>query len=1215
MHKILNSRLLLVLSMAIQGAYAEETKGSFRFIPPKKSGLLHVCPIDIDHPLSRVYFNSSACGGIVVADFTGNGKPELFFINGPRENKLYSQTSAFCYQDITEQAGLTDLNRWGNGAATADIDNDGDLDLYLCNYDAPNELWINVTKPGSLYPTFEEKASEWGLDIVDASVMPAFADYDRDGLLDVYLLTHRLYREGGRPESVKMKLTDDRKSAVVLGEDARYYDFDEFKNGKPTFTEVSRRDILLRNNGSKFTDVSKSAGVGQRPGLGNSVSWWDWNRDGYPDLFVGNDLHEPDFFYLNRGDGTFVEVLKKIAPSSAWTSMGAAVLDVDNNGWTELIMADMSATSHYKNKLFMGAMGSGLDLILEDPYGPRQLPRNAFYLNQGGPRLLEIGNMSGVSSTDWTWAIQAEDFDQDGWQDLFFANGMVRQFTHSDLPSIGNGDLLVGKNLFDFYKDQPELREENLAYRNLGDLSFEDVSRKWGLNQISMSFGAATADLDRDGDLDLIVTNLEEPPFLYENTVAEGNSIQIQLKGKKSNKFGVGARVEIHSDTGTQTREIYTSGGFLSTDEPIAHFGIGKASQIDRVKILWPSGATQEIQNLKAGKIHTIEEPLDAPDKASQFVVTDTPTPLFRKSSAPIGYLESEFDDFSPQPLLPKSHTKLGPGIAWGDVAEDRTPHLIYGGSKGNPTKEFRVAHVTEHGFNFIPQPSDDVASDLAPESMGKLLFDADGDGDQDLYLASGGVESPLDDPAYQDRLFLNDGAGKFTAAEGALPAIAESSFSVVTADFDRDGDLDLAVGGRIVPGQYPVAANSRIFRNDSGKFTDVTEAVIPEFLGTGLVTSLLWSDCNHDGWIDLMAAHEWGPVKVFLNDKGQKFIDHTEKSGINDLLGWWQGIQGRDLNGDGFIDYVATNFGTNTIYKASPKKPELIFYGDMADTGRMNIIEAKFEGNICYPRRGYSCSSNAIPQLKNKIKTFEQFAVSSLEGLYPKERLEPALKLECNTLQTTAFINDGSGHFTPVPLPWLAQVSPSFGLALTDVDADGLTDVFLSQNFSQPQVETGPMNPGIGALLRGTGNPEKPFKVASVLESGILIPEDARSVVVCDVNNDARPDLFVGLNGAHPSLFTNQSKTGKPFSVRLKGPKGNPTAIGARVTVNAPNMNLQSAEIYGGSGYLSQSEPVLYFAAPELTKNSSITIRWPDGSEEQRDIDLTKNRVEIKHK
>ncbi|MDA7877625.1 FG-GAP-like repeat-containing protein [Akkermansiaceae bacterium] len=1212
MRRFLKCPPLLLLIWAGQSAHAE---GNFKLISPDKSGLQHVCPIDVEHPLSRVYYNSSACGGVVVADFTGNGKPELFFTNGPGNNQLYSEQTTFSYQDITEQSGISDLNRWGIGAAAADIDNDGDLDIYVCNYDAPNELWINVTKRGSAHPAFEEKAAKWGLDIVDACVMPAFADYDRDGLLDLYLLNHRLYREGGRPENVTMSVSDDRKTGEVLGEDARYYDYDGLENGKPIFREVSRRDILLKNNGEKFVDISDTAGVGQRRGYGNSVTWWDWNRDGYPDIFVGNDLFEPDFFYLNQGDGTFQEVLKQIAPSSAWTSMGAAVLDVDNNGWTELLMADMSATSHYKNKLFMGAMGNGLEKILQEPFGPRQLPRNAFYLNQGGARLLEIGNMTGVSSTDWTWAVQAEDFDQDGWQDLFFANGMVREFTNSDADNVTDSKLLIGKNLFDFYKDRPELREKNLAYRNRGDLTFEDVSEKWGLDQLSMSFGAATADLDRDGDLDLIVTNLDEPPYLFENTVATGNSIQIQLRGKKSNKFGLGARVEIHTGENSQTREIHTSGGFLSTDEPIAHFGIGKATKADRVKILWPSGAIQVVNNLKAGKIHFIAEPDDAPAAPSAFVAADNPAPLFTEAVIPFGHLETEFNDFSAQPLLPKSHTKLGPGAAWGDVTGDGVSDLIYSGSKGEPSKVFRSATAANGGFQLLPHSSQDLASDLAPEAMGTLIFDADGDGDQDLYLASGGVESAIGDATYEDRLFLNDGTGKFTLATDALPKIAESTFSVVTADYDRDGDLDLAVGGRIVPGKYPVAANSRIFRNDGGKFTDVTETLIPEFLGTGLVTSLLWSDCNHDGWVDLMAAHEWGPIKVFLNDKGQKFIDHSANTGIDDLLGWWQGIQGRDLNGDGFIDYVATNFGTNTIYKASKKKPELIFYGDMAGTGNFNIIEAKFEGDICYPRRGYSCSSNAIPQLRNKIKTFEQFALTSLDGLYAKDRLEPSLKLECNTLYTTAFINDGSGHFTPVPLPWMAQVSPSFGLALTDVDADGFTDVFLAQNFSQPQEETGPMNPGISALLRGTGNPEEPFEVVPVLESGVLIPEDARSVAVCDVNQDARPDLFVGINSAHPSLFLNQSKTGKPFSIRLKGAKGNPTAIGSRVTVSTPNIHLQSAEVYGGSGYLSQSEPVLYFAAPEAVRTVQITIHWPDGSEEQREIDLTKTKLEIEKK
>ena len=1201
----------LVLALVPSSGFAE---GGFKLVSPEQSGLQHVCRIDVDHPLSRVYYNSSACGGVVAADFTGNGKPELFFINGPGSNKLYLEKSTFSYDDITEQSGISDLDRWGNGAAAADIDNDGDLDIYVCNYDAPNELWINVTKPGSSHPTFEEKAEKWGLDIVDACVMPAFADYDRDGLLDLYVLNHRLYRAGGRPTEVKMRVSADFKSGAVLGDEARYYDYDGLENGKPIFREVSRRDILLRNTGDKFVDVSKTAGVGQRQGFGNSISWWDWNRDGFPDIFVGNDLYEPDFFYLNRGDGTFVEVLKKIAPSSAWTSMGAAVLDVDNNGWTELIMADMSATSHYKNKLFMGAMGGGLDKIMKEPFGPRQLPRNAFYLNQGSARLLEIGNMAGVSSTDWTWAVQAEDFDQDGWQDLFFANGMARQFTNADLPSLENKEVLIGKNLFDFYKDQSELREENLAFRNRGDLSFENVSQKWGLDKTSMSFGAATVDLDRDGDLDLIVTNLEEPPYLYENTVAQGNSIQIQLRGKKSNKFGLGARVEIRSGESTQTREIYTSGGFLSTDEPIAHFGIGEATNVDHVKILWPSGAVQIVKNLKAGEIHSIDEPVDAPIEPKASVV-DSPTPLFSKAVYPLGHVETEFNDFTLQPLLPKSHAKLGPGIAWGDVTGDGLSELFYSGSSGFPTKEFRITKTKEGGLNFVPNPSDDIANDLVSEAMGTLLLDADGDGDQDLYISSGGVESAIDDPAYQDRLFLNDGTGKFTLAEGALPETAESTFSVVTADYDRDGDLDLAVGGRIVPGQYPLPSNSRVFRNDSGKFTDVTAELIPEFLGTGMVTSLLWTDCNHDGWIDLMAAHEWGPIKVFLNDKGQKFVDHTQKSGISDLLGWWQGIQGRDLNGDGLIDYVATNFGTNTIYHASKKKPELIFYGDMAGTGDFNIIEAKFEGNVCYPRRGYSCSSRAIPQLKETIKTYKQYALTSLEGIYPETRLEPSLKLQCNTLSVTALINDGSGRFTPVKLPWMAQVSPSFGLALTDMDADGFTDVFLAQNFSQPQIETGPMNPGYSALLRGTGDQDRPFEVMPVLESGILIPEDARSVVVCDVNQDARPDLFVGINSGNPSLFVNRSKTGKPISIRLKGAKGNPTAIGARVTFNAPDISVQSAEIYGGSGYLSQSEPVLHFAAPEVGNSARITIRWPDGLKEQREIDLAITSVEIEKK
>ena len=1221
--------LFLISPLSAQDSQ-QGNEASFRFLSPEQTGIDLVCRIDVNHPLRRIYYSSSACGGMVAADFSGNGSPELFFVDGPGKNRLFSRASPpgkfrfslfkkkespFRYRDITGKANLVDQDRWGVGAAAADIDNDGDLDLYVCNYDAPNQLWINETPPGSEVPVFKEDAFRWGLDIVDASIMPAFADFDRDGLLDVYLLNFRLYREGGRPEgNVQFRVSPDGKVGEVIGENARYYRYGGLENGKHTFTEAPRRDRLLRNNGRHFEDVSAKAGVGLRAGYGNSVSWWDMNRDGYPDIFVGNDFSDPDVFYLNNGDGTFTEVLGLVAPSSAWTSMGSAVLDLDNNGWTELIMGDMSATTHYKNKLFMGEMGSGLEKIMKET-GPRQLPRNALYLNLGANRLLDVAHMAGVAATDWTWAIQAEDFDHDGWQDLFFANGMVRQFTHADLTSFERGRELVGKNMFDFFVDHPELREKNIAFRNRGDLSFENVSEKWGLNQESMSFGACATDLDRDGDLDLIVTNLEEPPFILENRASRGNSIQVQLRGKKSNRFGIGATVEIRIGKEQQTRSLFTSGGFLSTDEPIAHFGIGSAKKVDRLRVTWPSGAIQLLSDLEGGKIHTVEEPNDAPDRPGPVVMTDMPAPLYAEAVVPVGQLEEKHDDFVTQPLLPKSHSQLGPGAAWGDVTGDGISDLIYSGSRGKSTRVFRrqKPENARDAFKIFPHKAGAPVADTAPETLGVLLFDADGDGDQDLYFANGSVEAAAGDPNYQDKLFLNDGSGFFSSAPESLPALTESSFSVAAADYDRDGDLDLAVATRLVPGEYPKPATSRLLQNDgTGKFSDVTKSAIPGFIETGMVTSLLWTDVNDDGWLDLLAAHEWGPIKTFLNNQSGVLVDKTEDSGIADRLGWWQGLHGRDLNGDGLIDYVASNFGTNTIYHASPEKPELIYFGDMEGKGRFNIIEAKFEGKICYPRRGYSCSSRAMPGLKEKIKTFEQFATTSLSDLYTPEKLEPALKLECNTLESVALINEGRGRFKMIELPWMAQVSPSFGVVLTDVDADGFTDVFLAQNFSHPQRETGPMNGGISALLKGTGEREAPFVPATPLESGLLVPEDARSVAVCDVNHDARPDLFIGINDAHPSVFINQAKTGRPFTIRLKGNSGNPTAIGAKVTLVTARIQSQSAEVYGGSGYLSQSEPILYFAAPEGAKLARINIRWPDGTEEKRDVDLKNTRLVI---
>ena len=1155
----------------------------FTTLDPQSSGVDFINPIDTQHPLKRLYVGAFGGGGAAAGDLDGDGRCDLYFVSGPRQNRFYHNLGGGKFAEHTDAAGVGGGASWGGGAALVDIDADGDLDIYVCNYGSPHQLFVNDGKG-----KFAESAREFGLDIDRAFLMAAFADYDLDGDLDVYLLGHRFYLPAGRPkENVTLM-----KNGVpqMLPQYADHFGI-MWRGGK-TFeiNNVGASDLLLRNEGGKFVDVTAAAGISPGRYQGNSVTWWDFNHDGLPDLYVGNDFEDPDLLYRNNGNGTFTDVAREQLPHTAWFTMGADCGDINNDGLMDFLVGDMAGTSHYKSKTTMGAMGKSTWFMQNAD--PPQYMRNCLFVNTGTGKFMDAASMAGVSSTDWTWAVKFGDLDCDGWIDVFFSNGMTRNFNDSDNPL--QEEKLFDYTEWDLYEATPPRRERNLVFRNEGDLQFSDRSREWGADHEGMSYGAAYFDLEGDGDLDLAISNLDEPPTILRNDGQQGACVVLRLEGDGQNRFGLGASARIQTEAGTQIRQFNPMRGFSSSDQPQIHFGLGAAKKIDRLEVTWPGGKRSVFENLPVDRLYTISQ---ATATAPADDETKPVPAMFSRSDALRGvrHWETPFDDFALQPLLPNQLSQLGPGLACGDIDGDGDEDLFLGGCAGYTGQLL----VNDGAGRLQAQPFTAGAAHKAGEDLGALFFDADSDGDLDLYVVSGSVEARPESESYADHLYLNDGKGGFSdAGPGALPGNLDSGSAVAAADFDRDGDLDLFVGGRVVPGEYPVIPRSRLLVNSGGKFSDVTYK-IPALGESGLVTGALWSDADGDGWVDLLTTNEWGPVRLFKNKKGL-LKEVTAAAGLDSLLGWWTGISPGDFDNDGDIDYVVTNFGLNTKYHASPEAPELIYYGDLDGAGRPNIIEAGCKDGTEYPHRGFSCSKHAMPSLGPKLKTYHAFASATLSELYTPERLKGALRFQANTLESGILKNDGTGKFEFKPLPRLAQISPSFGSAVGDFDADGNSDVYLAQNFFTPQIETRPMDDGLSVLLLGDG--KGGFAAVEPQRSGLVVPQDARGLAITDIDRDGRPDFVIGVNDGEALAFENRA-TPVPLAVRLKGTKGNPTAIGARVTVVDSSGATRTAEVIAGGGYLSQSSPAIYFGRAGEKEARKILVRWPDGSQSEQAV------------
>ena len=1033
-------------------------------------------------------------GGVAVGDLNGDGLEDIYFTSNSSGDKLYLNQGDLRFKDITEQAGIKNLPGFNTGVTMADINADGFLDIYVSRGGWKNEdgkfknlLYINN---GDL--TFTERAEELGLADANRTIQATFFDYDKDNDLDVYISN-----------------TPDITSRTQV------LDLDKVQRDPKTL-ELLGSDRLYQNDGTgHFTDVSEKAGLLYDIGFGLNPQVGDLNNDGWPDVYVCNDFNVPDLAYINNGDGTFTESRDKLFKHMSFNSMGSDMADIDNDGLLDLMTLDMNPQDYVRSKTTM-AMTSidQFELMVEKGYH-HQYMHNMLQLNNGNGTFSEIGNMSGIANTDWSWALLSADFDLDGFNDVFVTNGVYRDVIDRDknneiLATLrANGRKPTAEDFLKFAQMLPQQKLNNFFFRNKGDRTFEDVSNSWVDSKPTFSNGAAYADFDNDGDLDVVINNInDEATFLQNRTVETkgGNFLKLDLVEAGKNKFGIGTRVNLYFKDGTkQTREVTPTRGFLSAVPNTLYFGLNKNPSVEKMEVIWPDGKVQVLDNVNANQTLSINYG-SAAERTTENSSSDNP--IFTRIETDIRHIDPYFNDYDLQILLPHKLSQLGPALAKADVDGDGSEDIFVGGGKGEAGQL-----LLGHSGSFSKKSMATFEKDKLFEDIGATFFDVDNDGDQDLYVVSGSYEFYNDLKPLQDRLYLNDGKGNFTNSN-SLPEMLSAGSIVIANDYDKDGDMDLFVGGRVVPGRYPYPAVSYLLINNNGNFSIETKELAPELENIGMVTDANWADIDGDGKTDLVVTGEWMGIEVFLN-RDNTLERSTEYETLASSKGWWNRLLVADVDGDGDQDIVAGNLGLNSKFHASPEEPFQIYTSDFDFNGVEDVILAKEYNGKEVPVRGKSCMTQQLPHLAKKIPTYNDFASKDLEGIVGKG-LASALHYSATELQSGIFINNGPQGFTFQPFSPEAQQSPINSILYDDYDGDGIGDLLMAGNNYQSEVETTRADAGIGVFLKGKEKGR--FEYVPFKNTGFFADKDVRNMVAIKLdqgqlifiaNNNDRQDLF----------------------------------------------------------------------------------------------------------